>query len=107
VSWDIKMTTIVDGKKVYFGPDYNYTHNTNEMIRQAGFPEFPEVDGMSVGEFVAKLDIVLTAFAADPGGYRAMDPPNGWGSYDSLSEVLTEMVEAYRPYPSATIQCHR
>jgi hypothetical protein len=104
VSWDIWLVTEVDGHQITVGRDFNYTHNTNKMIREAGLTEWPyDVGGWNAGELGKRLDEVIASFEADPKKYRAMDPPNGWGSYSTLLPVLRELRDQCRTYPSTTV----
>jgi hypothetical protein len=105
MSWDIALVAIIDYQEVEIVPDINYTHNTNRMIRQAGFTEWPDVDGMPCPEFCRKLSNTLTNLQADPDRWRAMNPPNGWGSYDSLVPVLESILANFGRFPSGTVRC--
>jgi hypothetical protein len=110
VSWDADLTCDCCGHSV---GDWNYTHNTNGMIAAAreaighadahelgsthpimqaiGPPWFDVLNGMSGAEGARYLGDIVTALEADPERYRAMNPENGWGSYDSLLGVLRDM----------------
>jgi len=103
MSWDASF----DGR------DWNYTHNTNRMIAAAykaatgedadqdtgplelvaaiGPAWWKRLDGMSGMEGGRYLGKILAGLCADPDRYRAMNPDNGWGDYDSLLRVLQEM----------------
>lgn len=108
MSWDIWLTTEVDGRTVTIedAGDFNYTHNCNRMIRHAGFEEWPyQLDGMPAGDFCKRLDAVLVAFREDPDRYREMNPENGWGDFDSLHLLLTEVLDSFDPFPSARVGC--
>lgn len=110
MSWDADLICHCCGGS---GAEWNYTHNTNGMIAAAresighadayelgsthpimkaiGPPWYEVLDGMSGAEGARYLGDIITALEADPKRYRAMNPENGWGSYDSLLEVLREM----------------
>lgn len=103
MSWDIGMRTMLDGQGIDFGREFNYTHNTNPMIREAGFAEWPDVDGMNVGAFCERLHDAIGVMRSDPVRFRAMNPKNGWGDYDRLLTVLDRMLDEFQPYPSARI----
>ncbi len=46
------------------------------------------------------LDRIIKGLAADPERFRAMNPENGWGDYDSLLARLTEMRDAVPEWPT-------
>ena len=102
MGWDIWLVTEVDGKEVTIGDDFNYTHNTNPMLRVTGL-EIYEVDGMKCGEFIDKVKAVVRDMEDNREKYDAMNPSNGWGSRESLLGVLREIIDSWSDYPSATV----
>ena len=102
MGWDLMAVVNVDGDERTL-ESWNYTHNCNPMIRGAGFSEWPyEVDGMDGKELSRKLDAALRSLRAEPERFRAMNPSNGWGSYDSLVPVLEEVADFAATHPSVT-----
>ena len=105
MSWDVWLETEVDGHAVELVDSINYTHNCNGMIRDAGFAEWPyELGGMTSAEFCAKLNDTLHTLRANRAKYEAMNPENGWGSYDSLLPVLTEILDKFSRFPSGEVK---
>lgn len=106
MSWDIWLETEVDGHKITLpGTSFNYTHNCNRMIRSAGFTEWPySVDGWNAEELEPRLYAATVIMAADPETYRAMNPENGWGDYDSLMDQLGHVMDVCQKFPSATVR---
>lgn len=105
MSWDIWLTTELDGHDIEVGESFNYTHNCNGMIRDTGFDEWPsEVDGWVSGDLARQLDLAIRKLEEDPKKYRAMNPSNGWGDYDSLLRVLRQVRDQCRTYPSAKVR---
>jgi hypothetical protein len=84
--------------------DWNYTSNTNQMIRAAlcAVERNPHAvdlwpagfNGMS-GILAARLLTGVVRELVDDidGCYEVMNPPNGWGARLSLAGVLQEIVE--------------
>jgi hypothetical protein len=62
---------------------------------------FERLDGMSGKQGREYLLTIIAGLEADPGRYRAMNPDNGWGDYDSLLRVLREMADAVPDWPTA------
>jgi len=107
VSWDASFD----------GESWNYTHNTNRMIGTAfasmtgldtppvdhpllgpviGPAWWKRLDGMTGAQGAEYLGLIITGLEADPARFRAMNPANGWGTYDGLLLVLREMYEHSR-----------
>lgn len=91
------------------GHSWNYTHNTNRMIataaESAGYDLGDEawyrwLDGRTIDSGRPFLAAIVREMEAHPETYEAMNPENGWGSYDSLLDTLREMRDV-RP-PSTT-----
>lgn len=116
MSWDAYLTD----DRGHSEGDWNYTHNTNDMIAAALLAhtgeETPECGG-SLGPFIGpawwdRLDgatgedgkrylaAIIGGLEADPDRYRAMNPPNGWGDYDQLVGILREMRDSVPEWPS-------
>lgn len=105
MSWDVWLVTKLDDHEITVWEGPNYTHNTNIMIREAGLVEWPyEVDDWVAEKLAHQLDFALNNLEADPKKYRAMNPSNGWGDYDSLLLVLREVREQCCKYPSARVR---
>ena len=93
------------------GEWWNHTHNTNNMIAAAyelatgesteqaagplghviGPAWWQRLNGMNGAEGAAYLGQIVKGLEADPERFQAMNPPNGWGDYDGLLEVLVAM----------------
>lgn len=120
MSWDADL---IDDRGHTEG-EWNYTHNCNGMIESV---LGDEIDGtvepfwsklshgrsaMGRGSWwgllnsssgpdgAALLDRIIRGLEADPERFRAMNPENGWGDYDSLVKVLTEMRDAVPEWPT-------
>lgn len=104
MSWDIGIS--VNGYQLE-GCSYNYTHNCNQMMREANFNWVYDLDGKLVADTVDNFKMMLSNLKADPERFRAMNPVNGWGSYDSLVElwekkILPTVIDVAEKIPNAT-----
>ncbi|AHH20799.1 hypothetical protein NONO_c60230 [Nocardia nova SH22a] len=119
MSWD---ATLSDDRGHIDG-DWNFTHNTNQMANAIVHPDentgidtmhevlFPKADGRewkSWWEILNGMDgptsrtylsKIIDGLEADPPRFQAMNPPNGWGSYDTFLEVLKEMRDRIPEWP--------
>lgn len=118
MSWD---ATLVDDRGHVEG-DWNYTHNCNGMIAAAltdlgcvnghavpdnhpiwkaiGAPWWHRIDGAPGPVGAEFLHALVGQLESDPMKYEAMNPENGWGSYDTLLTVLREMRDAVPEWPT-------
>lgn len=106
MSWDAFAFVMVDGHEVDLPVEFNYTHNTNRMIREAGWPEFWPEGPIPAAEVEARLATVIDTMSGQRRRFEAMNPENGWGSYETLLPLLENMRSAAAEYPSATWRFH-
>ena len=95
MSWD---ATLVCRHCHHAIGDWNYTHSCNAMADLALDPAYApqavwwrQLDGMDGPSSASFLDQILDAFNADPIRFRALNPDNGWGDFDSFRKVIGEM----------------
>lgn len=67
--------------------EWNYTHNCNNMMRDAGYNWIYDLHEKKVIDTIDNFEHMLANLKADPEKFRVMNPPNGWGDYDSLVEI--------------------
>lgn len=82
---------------------WNYTRNVTPMIAAAwsiatGAPIehnwWDMLNGLDGPKGKSHIATVIRALESDPHHFRSMNPPNGWGSYDTLLPVLRAMRDA-------------
>lgn len=66
-------------------------------------PSWKELICKDASEAGAIWQVVVNALISDPVKFKAMNPENGWGSYDDAVRVLTALVVACHTYPEARI----
>jgi hypothetical protein len=85
--------------------DANYTHNVVPMWDKAGcYDALYKSQGKKAADVLPALKAGLQAMHDDPEGFRALNPPNGWGSYDSAMPWLCNVIENFEANPDATIR---
>lgn len=67
----------------YADANINITYNLSRMLNEAGFVGWEELVKMSARKAGKHILKVLDEMSLDPEKYRAMNPKNGWGDYDS------------------------
>ena len=58
-----------------------------------------QLDGLPGPEGAALLDVIVKGLELEPARFRAMNPENGWGDYDSFVARLREMRAAVPEWP--------
>lgn len=58
------------------------------------------LDGMPGPDGAALLHRIVGGMESDPERYRAMNPDNGWGDYESFLETLSGMRDAVPEWPT-------
>ncbi len=58
-------------------------------------------------DLIDPLQYGLSFLKENPGYFKQFNPPNGWGSYETLVEFVREYLEACKRYPTATIEVSR
>lgn len=107
MSYDIYLRIGTGGPQpATVGPDWNFTSNVAPMWRAAGV-DLAEHHGKKAGDVADELDAAIQEMEANPAKYRAMDSPNGWGTYEHLMPRLKVLLEAYRSHPLATVEVSR
>lgn len=106
---------------------FHLTYNLNPMLALAGWtwPEHKDdersslsivtetagqrvwsaayLEGARAADIGEKAMHVLRNLEAEPEKYRALNPANGWGTYEGLVTEWRRFVEAIRAYPDSTI----
>lgn len=89
--------------------EWNLTYNLSPMLWEAGFAGWQDVVGkvepIPTGKsVVAAMEPVLAELRSDPEKYQAMNPPNGWGTYEIAVEVLADCIDSLREHPDAVVE---
>lgn len=117
MSWSADLEVTVDGHVLGVG-GWNYTHNCNKMmstvleengtkleshwlIGHMGKSWFDALNGKTAPEGSALLRTIIEGMEDDPERFKAMEPPNGWGSYAGVLQILRQMLARSNSYPSA------
>lgn len=89
----------------------NYTHNCGKMADAAGIyyhlwrPE--EIGIHKASQLIGPLTEGIKRMEANPDAFIALNPANGWGSYDTFLPWVRRYLEACREYPDATVRASR
>lgn len=107
MSYDIRLEIDTGGPEpATVGREFNMTSNVAPMWRRAG-ADLAAADGKSAGGLVLFLDAAIRRMKANPDEYRAMDPPNGWGTYEGCLEFLQELRDACAANPNTIVRVWR
>ena len=91
----------------------NITHNLACMAEAAGIykalwrPEEMEPPISVAKDLIPILRVGLDKLISNPDKYRKHNPPNGWGTYESLLSFVTSYLGACQDNPDAAIEVCR
>jgi hypothetical protein len=105
MSWDVSLQ-ITNGHESADVEDCgNYTYNVSPMYYDAlGGTGLRGLDGLACAVALPLIQSAVAKMADDPAKYRAMDPPNKWGDYESALIWLRQIGEACERHPSAVVR---
>lgn len=87
-AWIVNPPCSECGRDETLGAEVNITYNLSPMLHEAGFCGWGNLAQAPTAEAAGQhLLAVLDGMQADPERWRAMDPENGWGSYDRCLQV--------------------
>lgn len=103
MSYDIHLVIDTGGPEpVAVGKgDHNYTYNCTPMFRTAMTGGLDSLNLKTAGSQVERLQSAIASMEAEPGMYRAMNPSNGWGSYEGALQFLRDLEADARAHPKA------
>jgi len=84
----------------------NITYNLSRMWREAGFDDKACDSGRAV-DIIENVTKAIQTLRSDPVRFRAMNPSNGWGSYEGLIEALERLRTACEEHPDGTLRTWR
>jgi len=102
VSYDIWLEIDAGGPEPLHIGYWNYTSNCAAMWKAAGI-DLALCAVRDAGGCAEGLAGAIANLRADPTRFRTMDPPNGWGSYDTLIPALEELLELFESAPKARV----
>lgn len=113
MGWDAWLAVVGPTKDhALAGADWNYTYNTEPMIRAAlehvdswrGPTNFwAWLGGQTADVGKIGLEALVAELERDPDRYRALNPVNGYGDYDGLVKILREMAAAAGEAPPGVV----
>jgi hypothetical protein len=88
--------------------DLNITHNLGEMAEQAEiYDAMWGADGATARDLIPALRLGLFRLKDNPEYYRLFNPPNGWGSNETLMDFVERYLSMCENHPEATIRVSR
>jgi len=84
----------------------NMTSNVAPMWRLAG-ANLAEFAGKTAADCLPLLRAAVASMEDNPAPYLELNPPNGWGSYDTCLEYLRGLVRHFAAHPLCTVEVSR
>lgn len=110
MSLDVTLTKL-EPVSVYSG---NITHNLTSMAKAVRISNTTLYDVVWRSENISKAEELihplregLKELESKPEYYKKFDPPNGWGSYETLVQFIKEYLNACIENPDADIEISR
>lgn len=107
MSYDVYLVADLGGPEMIalHSLEANMTWNLRPMFAAVNDGNGPqEWDGKSARDIAAILTLTLAAFDAEPDRFRAMNPPNGWGTFEGAREFAQEVLSACLNAPNAVVR---
>ena len=82
--------------------EWNYTSNMSAVWRAAG-ADLAEFHGKFASECVPVLRAAIADIEENWARYTKMDPPNGWGSVETLLPALQHLLQNFEARPSGVV----
>ena len=87
------------------------THNLVDMAGAVGVYQHiwrPEDLGLkTASQLIDPIAQAIDKLRSQPEEFKKYNPPNGWGDYDNLLDVLQSYLEACRNHPTAIVSVSR
>lgn len=87
------------------------THNLIDMAAEAGIYDClwrPDQNAMTKArQIVEPLRAGIERLQSDPERFRAFNPPNHWGSYESMLSFARSVLRACERFPDADVEVSR
>mgnify|MGYP001560075061 CR=1 FL=1 len=89
----------------------NITHNLGKMADEAMLYNClwrPDEHGITHAEqLIPLLTVGLDMLRSAPARFRALNPSNGWGTYEGLVAFVEKYLAACKEYPTAVVEVSR
>lgn len=104
MSYDVWLEIDTGGDEPVRLSSLNYTWNCAPMFYSAfGESGLNGLSGKLAGEAAPIIKRALASMQANPDHYKAMNPSNGWGSYEGAMTFLREFHSDCQQHPKASI----
>lgn len=111
MSYDVRLAVDTGGEELVSVTEYRSpTYNLAPMFSEALGIDMRDygngrrfLDGMAAADALPIVTAALSKMALDPEHFRALNPPNGWGSYEGAVEFLQWLQMQCIKHPKATV----
>lgn len=108
MSWDIALRSdpcSVCNRASSLDYDGNFTYNYSPALDALGVPDPKELHGQRAGNMIGPLESALSKLLADPDKYGGLIRGDGaWGTADTLTIALRNLLNACKKYPNAVME---
>ncbi len=82
--------------------ELNYTYNVYNMWKTifSDAENMVDIDGLTGKQSIEKLKFALETLINEPETFTALNPKNGWGSYDGFKKYISQLITLAESHPS-------
>lgn len=104
MSYDISLSINTGRRMTQIVDVGDPTYNLSEIFYRALGRDLTDLDGWRAQEVIELLQAAVKRMRDDMPSYKAMNPPNGWGTAEGALETLVKFAEACESHPLATVE---
>ncbi len=85
----------------------NMTYNVSKMYREtfpAGMDGIHALAEIKAADAIEMLRMVIGEMESNPSKYKLLNPPNGWGNYESALQYIRNILVGCEQHPNCIIR---
>ena len=105
MGYRVSFSIDTGGEEPYFlEQSFGHTYNCVQMFREVlGKEGINSLDTMQAKDCILALENAIIYMEFFPEKFKPMEPPNGWGTYETALDFLREILVMAQAHPKTTI----
>lgn len=106
MSYDVSFRRNVENMEgeLYLNDGFNMTSNVGPMYHAAGGLQIGDLDKKTAVEVLDKVRPAYAYMLTHPDEMRALEPENGWGTYEDALKFLREIIATCLDHPECFVE---